>query len=336
MNIAEFASELGVSPTTVSHALSGRGRISDATRRRVLARADELDYTPNSLAQRLATGRSRLITLDAVTEKLLTDFYSMQMARSIQHALQAHGYALTFNIVSDFAEQDSLLRRAVRSRATDGVISLGRFLDDRATLREIAAPHAPCVVISHTAIKNVPHVGSVVLDVGAGVRQAVAWLREYSHQRVGFIGFEEAHPKILRAFQRALARCDVMLREDNIQIVEQSAAGGAQGLRALMEKPAPPTAILVRNDVMALGALQQAKMLGLRVPQDVSILGHDDMPLAALSDPPLASIRIDYEAAGRAAVEILMQLLGEPHASARPRVIETQLVRRDSVGAAAK
>jgi LacI family repressor for deo operon, udp, cdd, tsx, nupC, and nupG len=333
MNIAEFARELEVSPTTVSHALSGQGRLSAATRQRVLEHAQAAGYLPNTLAQRLATGRSQLIALEWVTEELLTDIYSMQMARGIQHALQPHGYSLTFNIVSEVEEQDARLRQATRSRAVDGVISLGRFLDDREILAEIAAPQTPCVVISHTAIEDVPHVGSVVLGVETGVCQLAALFAEHDHRRIGYIGFDEERPKILRIFQRALRRLGIVLRDDDIATVESNAEGGARGLKQLMEKPQPPTAVFVRHDAMALGALQQAKAMGLRVPQDISIAGHDDIMPVGLADPPLTTVRIDCMATGRAAVEVLMQLLSEPHVPVAPRVVDTQLVKRDSVGA---
>jgi LacI family repressor for deo operon, udp, cdd, tsx, nupC, and nupG len=333
MNIAEFARELDVSPTTVSHALSGQGRLSAATRQRVLEHAQSAGYLPNTLAQRLATGRSQLIALEWVTEELLTDIYSMQMARGIQHALQQHGYSLTFNIVSKVEEQDARLRQATRSRAVDGVISLGRFLDDRAILTEIATPQTPCVVISHTAIEGVPHVGSVVLGVEAGVRQLAALLVECGHRRIGYLGFNEGHPKVLRSFQRALRRLGVAQRDDDMVITERTAEGGGRGLKQLMAKPQPPTAVLARNDAMALGALQQAKALGLRVPQDLSIVGHDDILPIGLADPPLTTVRIDCMAVGRAAVEVLMQLLNEPCAPVVPRTLDTQLVQRGSVGA---
>lgn len=342
MNIIECARELNVSPTTISHALSGQGRLSPATRERVLEQLQAIGYTPNCHAQRLVSGRSHLVAIDWVHEDSLTNFYQMQIAQALQHALRPHGYNLTFNLVSGAEEQNTILRQWARSRAVDGIISLGRLIDASEIRQEIARPESPCVVISTTAVRGEQYTASVVLSPRRGLQQAAKLLVEQGHRRVGYLGWDDhllaGWRETLRTFKLSVAKHHIAVWGHDhpwYSLPDSETLERTKSFfRQMMAQPNPPTAILARTDVMALGVLQAAKSMGLSVPRDISIIGHDDIPLLPLADPPLTSLRLDYQETGRVAVEMLMELFKNPDVTLEPRTVEMELIERDSVGPA--
>src|SRR5690348_8224895 len=165
MNIKEFARAVGVSPTTVSRAINGRGRLSDATRRMVLERMEELGYTPNLNAQRLSHGRTYLVALDfGDWHDYLSDMYFVEITRGVQDVLEARGYGVLL------CGPGAVLNRWVKTGAVDGVILVGNPAD-KSVSRDIAHVGTPCVVIGNYPVERIPGVGSVVVGVRSGARQ---------------------------------------------------------------------------------------------------------------------------------------------------------------------
>lgn len=333
MNIKDVARKIGVSPYTVSCAIRNRGELSAETRQRVLEQVRELGYIPNINGQRLVQGRSRLIAFDDRRPGLFSDIFAMQLARGLQYALQKRGYSLLLNTADEHGEANTQLKQWVRSRTVDGVVLVGHVSYD-SLVREIATPSTPCIVMD-TLLEGIPNVASVMKG-RAGERQVARLFAEQGHRRIGFLDEPQIQQKpndVLEAFAGELQSLGIPLESRYLLSVPNDPASGAEGMRALMTQNPRPTAVFVRTDAMALGALREARNLGLRVPEDVSLAGHDDLPLAEFAEPPLTTVRIDCGMAGDVVTDALFHLLEEPGAM-QTWWFETSLVVRQSVGPA--
>ena len=331
MDIREFARQIGVSTATVSRALHKRGRISPATRQMILDRAKELGYTPNLHAQRLVTGRSHMIALDYLGQaQILSDMFYVALARGIQQALHAHGYGLLLNLMMDSQQRDTLQHQWVRSQAVDGLILVGGAEVDPTMLREIATENTPCVLISQQPVEGIPHVGSVTVGLSHGARQVARTLAERGHRRIGFLGSELPDP-VLTAFRTELQTLGSGLPDACVTLAGRTSEEGAQVMRQMLAGPDRPTAVFARTDTLALGALRAAKQLGVRVPEELSLVGHDDLSAAEWTDPPLTTVRVDCLELGQAAARMLVQLLTQPEAGVIPCEVQTELVERATV-----
>jgi LacI family transcriptional regulator len=324
MTIKEFAHAIGVSPATVSRALHGRGRISETTREMVLRRMEELAYTPNHNAQRLVGARTSIVALEfRGTPPLLTDFYFTQLTQGVQEALQARDCGLLL------AAPGGAVWRWVSSRAVDGVVLVGGEGADYDAARRIAG-RAPCVIIGHHPVNAAPNLGSVFVDLRGGARQVARVLTDRGHRRIAFLGGQSADA-VLTEFRSALRQAGASLSPELAVRAGRTIEDGFQAMDVLLAGPVPPTAVFARRDALALGALAAARRRGLRVPEDLSIVGHDDVPQVRLTEPPLSSVRVDCSAVGAAAVEILFQLLPGPERPPCPAALHTELVDRGSI-----
>lgn len=322
LNIKEVARAIGVSPATISRTLTGQGRVSAATRERVAARMKELGYIPNLNAQRLVTGRSHTIALVAYgKERHLFDAFSTELVRGIQNTLQARGYALLLDPGED------ALHRWVKSRAVDGVIALGGGPRDDTMAAMIAEMGVPCVVIGHHPLVARERVGSVVIDLESGARQVARLLTELGHRRIGFIG-SYAPNQILAALRAELDTQGIALGDELVRIPGPAPEDGALAARELLSLPARPTAIVTRTDVLAASVLHTAWAMGISVPADLSLIGHDDVSFAAWTIPPLTTVRVDCAEVSRRAIDTLLALLAQPETPSEPQILHTQLIPR--------
>ena len=340
MNINEFAERIGVSRATVSRAVLGKGRVSDATRRMILARARELGYTPNANGQRLVTGRSLLVALDVIVatdgprRADAEDTFVMEVQHAIVHHLHERGYNLLLHS-REGTNDGSGLRRMARSRAVDGIILGSMEFVSPELLQAIAGPTLPCVGIDISPCEINPYVASVVMDLAPGIEQAVEALATQGHRRIAYIGKYRA-PKgedfVFDCFVRALQRRGLSLPPELCVITSGLSTEAQAAMQGFLRMISPPTAIFARKDGLALGALYAALDRGVRVPQDISLIGYDDGILAALAHPPLTTVRMDARALGAAAVRLLFDRLDGKRTS--PEVIPTALVERQTVGRA--
>ena len=326
MTIHEFAKAIGVSPTTVSRAMHGRGRVSPTTRRMVLERMEELGYTPNLNAQRLSHGRTYMVALDfGDWHDYLSDMYFVEITRGVQDVLEARGYGVVL------CGAGAVLNRWVKTGAVDGVILMGNP-EDRAVSQDIARTGTPCVVIGNHPVERIPGVGSVVVGVRSGARQVAQMLVERGHRRIGYIASDYLED-VFYEFRDELERLGVTLSEAGIVRAGRTPSDGARVLCELLAQREPPTAVFARTDGLAFGALGAAHRLGLRIPEDLSIVGHDDVSFAELTEPPLTTVRVDCVRLAGFAADTLFSLMDEPNSRTEPQVVPTELVVRDSVSA---
>lgn len=333
MTIEEFARQIGVSASTVSRTLSGRGRISPATRQMVFERMRELGYTPNITAQRLVTGRTYTVLLDCGEIPPLADLFTLELIRGVQRALARHHYALQINA----PDTDPL--RTVRGGAVDGAILVGDedleghpILDTAAMGAQVTSHGVPCVFICHVPAAVRPRVGSVVIGLGSGAREAARALVAEGHQRIAFIS-SRAGDLVCAAFQEEMERLGGVMPFFQTLIAGRTAEDGERAMRTLLSQPLPPTAVFARTDTLAAGALRAAHRMGVRIPQDISLIGHDDMPFATLLEPPLTTVRVDVDRLGESAADLLLEMMENPDVPPASRTVNTMLVRRETLAA---
>lgn len=339
MNIKEFSKAVGLSPTQVSHAINGVGRVSEETRRFVLAKMAELGYTPNFNARRVSTGRSYLISLLRYDNQVFSDRYVMQIAQAIMEPLNEHGYELVLNLTTNTKQEMARLKQRAESHSVDGTIIVGGLSTPAAYLRSIAKPHHPCVIYDHVPVENgalkqepPAHVSLVLSNISSNAQQVAELFARDGHVRIGLIDCMKDELKTM--FRSELAMRGLKLEERNVIVVDRDVESGAQALVYLMSQPNPPTAVFARLDDLAFGALREAKAMGLRVPEDLSIVGGDDLPIAGYAEPKLTTVKHDVASLARAAIDILFQMINDPGSKIAPRSFDNTLVVRDSTGPA--
>lgn len=335
----------GVARSTVSHVLNGSNsvRLSEETRDRVRQAALTLGYRPNSAARMLRHGTTKTVGLLVTQAQSLTvDQYISLLFSGIGHVLRREGYHLlleTFEHASENAdkpESEATTDRyadLVLTRRIDGLIVLS---PDPASdeLRALVDGGFPIVLIGSI---HSPREVSLDSEVSEAMDAAIAHLKALGHRHIGCIPFSPpgfpASDLRTRMLERLLEQHGLALPADAIEHAAFSAASGHQATRRLLTRRPELTALLVGNDTIALGAIGGAAALGRHVPDDLSIVGFDDLPFAAHMHPALTTIRQDAVAQGEAAAELLVARL-EGRAYPVPRQEKALFVARQSTGPA--
>jgi LacI family transcriptional regulator len=295
-------------------------------------------YQPHAAARSLATRRTRVIGLiipQAVTT-LFTDPYFPILIRGVADACNAHNYHLMLSLFSrrrvqeSRARQDLLYQQVLRSRYLDGVVVSSAPLDDPIFPR-LLEDGVPFIIVG-----RYPHERANYVDVDnvVGARMAVEHLLRLGHERVATITGPLnmcAGQDRLEGYRQALAARGIPVDEDLIAEGDFTEQGGQAAMRRLL--PHRPTAVFAASDMMAAGAIKVLREAGLRVPEDVAVVGFDDIPLASMVEPPLTTVRQPIEQLGSMAVELLVSLMENPGEETVHRVVlPTELVIRASCG----
>ncbi|MGY4706299.1 LacI family DNA-binding transcriptional regulator [Candidatus Bipolaricaulota sp. J31] len=325
VTIHDIAKAVGVSPSTVSRALSGKGRISAATRERIRKVAEEMGYRPNMLARGLATNTTGAIGVVIHRRHMPVEksFYGV-ILEAIEREVSEHGYHVVFSTLRDHD-----LPRCVRERRVDGLILLGTDVDK--AILEPLREKLPIVLVDH----HVTGLASVVGDnVGGGVL-ATQHLIDHGHRKIAFIVETFGDPNFRARFvgyRRALERNG--LRTDENLVLETNWQGGFRysDVEKLFRGRNPPTAVFAANDYMAVGTIMALLKMGLRVPHDVAVVGFDDASWATIVDPPLTSVHVPRVEMGKAAARKLLEMLSGTERNEDLVLLRTTLTRRGSCG----
>jgi len=328
--VHDVASAAGVSVSTVSRALTG-GRVSPATRESVLAAAERLGYQPNRAAQGLITGRTG--NLGLIVPDLRNPFFA-----DVAKGVTARARSVNCGVFISDTDEDvgaELEAIATLGRNTDGVLLCSpRAGDD--DVREVADPES--TVLVH---RRVPGMLSVAGDIADGTRQAIGHLRALGHRCIAFV----AGPEDSWAGQQRLAALAEFTAGGDIEILRLGSVaptfrGGVLAGDLVLAGPA--TAVLAYNDLVAIGLLHRLAARGVAVPERISVVGYDDISLAAMSHPPLTTVAMPKGKAGATALELLLRRIGgtdgAPRRTGTPRepevTLATSLVVRSSTGVA--
>jgi LacI family transcriptional regulator len=322
--IRDVAQAAGVSPSTVSRALSMSELVNQATRERVQQAADRLGYRPNRAARGLITGRTG--NLGLIVPDLANPFFP-SIVKGIQARARQLDYAVFLADADEDADAEPRLVRAL-AKQVDGMVLCSPRMTE-ADLRTLNTETT--LVLVNRRVTGIP---ALTVDNAGGMRQAIAHLQALRHVRVAWVGGPRdswSNRERRRALRGATATAGMEL-VDLGNFAPQFAGGVAA---ADLVVAAGVTAVIGYNDLIALGLLSRLRARGIAVPDEISVIGTDDIPLSEMSSPALTTVGVPKEQAGRQSVDLLLSLLegGDDDAPAR-RELPAQLLVRESTGVA--
>ena len=330
-DIRTVAALAKVSIATVSRTINGSPAVSERLSKRVWQAIEQLNYFPNTHARSLVSGRSRLLGI--IVENITNPFFP-ELIQSFEEIAVAHGYEI---LVSSSNSDPAILTKCVRrmlERKVEGVAVL-TFGEEEPVLDQLAT-HNVAMVLAEFKLDD-PKSSTILLDYTTGMAAAVDHLAQLGHRKIGFLaGPHTLHSAVTRRndFLTAMRRAKLHVHDSWIIECDHTLRGGVAGFDRLQSLTDRPTAVICSNDMTAIGVLRAVYMAGLRVPQDLSVIGLDDIDFAEFTLPPLTTIRLSRIDLARAAFEALRQ-----QAEAVPGVkiqreflVSTSLVVRGSTG----
>ncbi len=325
MSIKDVAREAGVSTATVSHVINNSRFVSAETRTRVLAAIERSQYYPNAHARSLASGRSQ--TLGLLISDIANPFFP-ELVKSIEAAAFEQGYDVVLsNTNYDPARTSNYVRRLIE-RQVAGVALMTSELD-MTLVDELASRQVPVVFLDLDAPGV--NMSNLCIDYAAGIEAAVRHLVALGHREIAFIGGPERLRSAVRrrdAFRASVRQYLPAAPAPRIYEGDFKLEGGRTAARAMLAERRRPTAVMAANDMMAFGAMQEFLAAGVRIPEDVSFVGFDDVAFAALSHPPLTTVCLPRTELGQRAVEALLATITHPHRTGVELHVTTYLVER--------
>jgi len=331
----DVATLAGVSRTTVSFVLNDVPgvKISEETRQRVLQAARELNYYPTAAARSLASGKTRRVALilGQSKERLAADAFLPTFLQGITASVNRRNYLLMVQMAEAVPSHEAYTR-LIREQQVDGLILSGPRSDD-ALLDELAEDDFPLILHGRLEGSGLPWVD---VDNKAGGYLATSHLIGLDHHRIGFISnaplsYAGAYERFA-GYKAALGEHDIPFDDDLVRTAVFVPQSGHIAMEALLALPDRPTAVFAASDVVALGAMSAIQDSGLKVPQDIAIIGFDDIFLAAHACPPLSTVRVPAYGLGWTAADVLITLIeGDEEVSSV--TLETELIIRESCGA---
>jgi DNA-binding LacI/PurR family transcriptional regulator len=328
MSIKDVARAAGVSIATVSHVINNTRFVSEETRARVMRAVGECHYYPDAHARSLASGRSRILGL-LISD--ITNPFFPELVKSIEAAGFERGYDVLLSNTDYDPERTSHYVRRLIERKVAGVALMTSELD-AALVDELARRHVPVVFLDLDDGPGV-NMSNLCIEYERGIDEAVRHLAALGHERLAFVGGPgslRSAVKRREAFAQSICRHLPSAPPPIFYEGDFKFEGGQGAARALVGRRELPTAVIAANDMMALGVLHGLLAAGLRVPDDVSLVGFDDVAFASLSQPPLTTVCLPRAELGRRAVEALLATLEHPERMGIELHIPTFLIERGS------
>ncbi len=333
MNLEEIAKLSGVSRSTVSRVVNNDPNVSSVTRERVMQVVKRVNYTPNAAARGLAVGHTHVLGLviPMGVAALFTDPYFPILIQGVSSACNSREYSVMLWLAEPEYER-RMIRQIMYSGLVDAVIVSSMLLND-SLVQALGDGGLPFMLVGRHPTDA--HASYVDADNLGGAREAVTHLLRMGRTRVATI----TGPQNMIAGADRLAGYLAALRDravvsDPSLIVEGdfTEAGGYLAMQQLLSRR--PDAVFAASDMMAIGAMRALREASLRVPEDVALVGFDDLPQAARTEPPLTTVRQPVYRLGATAVDSLLDLIDHPGSSPRRIVLPTELVVRSSCGSA--
>jgi len=330
-SIKDVARDVEVSTATVSRALRGLQGVSEETRERVMESARRLGYVPSPSAAGLASGHTRTV---AVIVPRVTQWFFAAIVQGAEEVLRERGYdLLLYNLAGDASARHRVFETSLLTKRVDAVLVLS-LKPSPDELERLAMLGRPVTIVG----ADMPGWATVRIDDQEAAATATRHLLELGHERIGYIGgategvLDFTAPSARLAGYRCTMQVAGRAREDDLEADgEFTVAGGREAARTLLSLPDPPTAIFAASDEMAIGALRAARELGVRVPEDLSVIGIDDHEMASYFD--LTTVAQPAHEQGRvAAAQVLAALAGEDW-SPEQVILPTELIVRRTTAA---
>nr|MBC7243888.1 LacI family DNA-binding transcriptional regulator [Chloroflexota bacterium] len=306
VSIKEVAKAAGVSHSTVSRALRDSPLVNDETKRRIRRLAEEMGYVPSGVARGLVTQSTRTIGLVVTT---IADPFVAEIVRGVEELALDHGYSVFLCNSNAQPQREVAVVRLLHENRVDGVIVTSSRVGDL-YLPLLEEMKVPVVLINNQRAGR--YVWSVATDNVHGGCLATEYLIELGHRRIGYIG---GSPEVssnrdrLHGYRQALKSHRIRYDPRLVTSGNGRMEGGQTGVQSLLSLPQPPTAIFCYNDMTAIGALRALKEARVHVPQDMSVIGFDDIALAAYVDPSLTTVAQPKHEMGQLAMRMLLELL---------------------------
>ena len=328
VGIKEIARTAGVSIATVSHAFRNPGRVSDDTREKVLATAKKLGYTPNQQAVSLRTSRSGNIV---VIIPDITDTHNSAIIEGIESVARDRGYSVLLGNTQGSPERERDFANMVRSGQADGIILMSHRLPFDVPEGSDVSALPP--VVNGNEFAGFDGVPCVAIDDRLGGRDATEHLIELGHRRIGVITGDRESTSAkerLAGFREAMAGAGLDVDESLIHYGEYRADVGELAAADLAAHAEPPTAIFCFSDEIALGCIAGLQNAGITVPDDMSVIGFDDIPFARYFMPSLTTVAQPSEAIGRTCATLLFNLIDGVRPEQNRFVLPHTLIVRSS------
>ncbi|MEU3272364.1 LacI family DNA-binding transcriptional regulator [Saccharomonospora sp. NPDC006951] len=325
-DIAEIA---GVSITTVSHVVNGTRAVAPETRAAVLAAVEHTGYTGDVIARSLVTGGTRSI---GVAISLLANPYFAVLMQTIEREAASAGYTVLLSDTHDTVDTEQAIVRALRARRVEGLL-LTPVPGDGPVISELVSLGIPTVLVDRVATRNdVDQVGVENIQSTSALTEHLASL---GHRRIGLIsgtnGLATSEERTL-GYRLGLGRAGLTWNPGLVVAGHSEQVGGAAAFAELLAKPEPPTAVVVANDAMMVGVLREARRRGIRIGEDIAVVGYDETEWADLVDPPLTTMAQPIGDIGRHAVRLLLARINDPQRTPETVRLPPVLRHRQSCG----
>ena len=331
VTIADVARSAGVHPGSVSRALRGiEGKVSEVTRQRIQRIARKLGYQPNAVAASLRTKRSNLVGV--IVPDLGNPTFG-PLVTSIEIELRSHGLmCMVVHTTDDLSDRKALVA-ALAHRQVSGLLILAAEIGDP-LLDEVRRYRLPTVLVNRGFGDG--RFSTIVSDDPESVRAVLEHLVELGHRRIAHVAGPASSSTGLRRREAFASLCrKLKVTARIVQAAAFTREAGRLAATRLLSRSFSSTAIFAANDLIALGVLDALRHHGLRVPDDVSLVGHNDMPFMDLIDPPLTTVRVDVSHMGREGARMLLALLDTPEQARESRILRSSLGVRGSTSRAA-
>ncbi|MFZ5351539.1 MAG: LacI family DNA-binding transcriptional regulator [Bacillota bacterium] len=332
VTIKDVAKAAGVDPSTVSRVIADNPRISQKTKEKVLQVMNELDFHPNAIARSLANRSTQTIgvIMPNSSEQVFVNPFFTEVMRGISMSALKKGYNVLFSTGSNTEEEYKSTKRLVNEKRVDGLILLTSRVGDK-TIEELMKKKFPFVVVGKpTKNENINWVDNNNSEAGY---TATEHLIKQGHKAIGFIGGEFSYVFMgerFRGYKKALDVYGIEFSKDYLALEEFLEEGGYRAMKKLMAVNKRMTAAVVADDLMAFGVMRAIREEGLRIPNDIAVVGFNDTPLARYVDPPLTSVEIFVFELGYNAAEILINQLEQEDEQKKHIIIPTRLIERKS------
>ncbi len=327
VTIADVARAAGVSLQTVSRAMNNKGEISEDTRQRVLDTSRRLGYRPSMLARGLVTRTT--LTIGLVVPDIANPFFS-EIARGAEDAAHAAGYSLLLGNSIENPDREADVLRTLEEKCVDGIVLCSSRLS-QVELASLVDRLPALVLINRPAVDT--NAGAVAVDDEAGAAAGTRHLLRGGRRAAGFLaGPQGSHSAQERArgYARAVAEAGLAFDASRSRTCQPYLEGGREAMQALLAEHPETDAVFCYNDLVAVGALQACSAAGRRVPEDVAVVGCDDILLAGLVTPALTTLGVDKREVGAAATRLLLERLKGSSGQPREVLFSPTLIVRAS------
>ncbi|MGD8457565.1 MAG: LacI family DNA-binding transcriptional regulator [Anaerolineales bacterium] len=333
VTLADVAKEAGVSPQTVSRAINDKGEISTETKERILEIAQRLGFRPNYIARSLV--KKQTTTLGIIVPDITNPFFS-EIVRGVEDCARTHSYNVFLCNTDEVPEREETSLDSLIEKQVDGIVLCSSRLGEKELINRIEE-FSFAILVNREIHPPHENIGTLIFDDAMGTQRAVEYLVQQGHRSISFL----AGPQISRSGQKRLEGYYASMNNSGLTTdpalvhhCEPGIEGGQSVGRILLEEHPEVTAILCYNDLVAIGAIQAGQANNRKVPDDLSIIGCDDIPMASLIRPSLTTLQMSIREAGCTAMQSLINLIEGRKPGELNRVFPQKLVIRESTSKA--